>query len=275
MIREIAIVARLELLAVGRLRWIRLLAAAFGLLAVAAAYSAGAAAELGSPDGFARTTMALVPVMLVLVPLAAVVLGVAGQTAESGGEAFLFAQPVARGVVIVGRWAGEAAALGTAIVAGLGAGAAFIVFNAGADALGGFLFFTLASVLLGMIFLAMAAAVAAATDHRAAALGVGTFVWFFFVLLYDGAALSLAGWITGAAGGRVLLVSVFGNPADLVRVLTLTFAGTPHVLGAAGDAWSRLLGGPAAASAWALTALAAWTVAPLALAVRLIDKRDL
>ena len=53
--------------------------------------------------------------------------------------------------------------------------------------------------VLATIFLSIAAAIAAATEKRVVALGVATFAWFFFVLLYDGAALSLAGWLTGSA----------------------------------------------------------------------------
>jgi hypothetical protein len=95
------------------------------------------------------------------------------------------------------------------------------------------------------------------------------------VLLYDGAALSLAGWLTGSRGGRVLSGSVFGNPADLIRVVSLSVAGTPNVLGASGDAWIRFLGGTATAGIAAIAALAVWMIAPLAVALRVIGSRDL
>jgi len=63
--------------------------------------------------------------------------------------------------------------------------------------------------------------------------------------------------------------SVF-NVVDLVRILTLTLEGTPHILGVAGESWMRTLGGPlpvAAIAAAALTALTAWIALPVALAV--------
>jgi Cu-processing system permease protein len=268
-------IARLELVAVARLKWIRMLTAAFALLAAAAAYSAGAANDLAGADGFARTTMALVPVVLILVPLSALILGVSGQAAEPGSEPFLFSQPVGRATIVIGRWLGESAALAGSIVAGLGIGGGIVAFGSGTDGLARFVFFVLATVVLAVIFLSIAAAIASATDKRVVALGVGTFVWFFFVLLYDGAALSLAGWITGSLGGRVLFGSVFGNPVDLIRVATLSVAGTPNVLGAAGDAWIRFLGGTTTATVAAMTALAAWMVAPLAVGVRLMSRRDL
>jgi Cu-processing system permease protein len=272
---HLLIIAKLELLAVSRLKWIRLLTVAFGLLAAAAAYSAGAAGEVAGADGFARTTMTLVPVVLILVPLAALMLGVSGQSVESGSESFLFGQPVGRGAVLAGRWLGESAALAGAIVVGFGIGGGIVAFSSGADGLAQFMGFVLLSIVLAAIFLSIAAVIAAATEKRLVALGTGIFAWFFFVLLYDGAALSLAGWITGSIGGRVLFASVFGNPADLIRVVVLSIAGTPNVLGAAGDAWVRFLGGNGAAAVASVTALIAWLVAPLGAAVALIDARDL
>ena len=268
-------IARLEFVAAARLKWIRLLTAAFALLAAAAAYSAAAATELSGADGFARTTMALVPVVMILVPLAALVLGVSGQAAEPGSEPFLFGQPVSRATVVIGRWMGESVALAGAIVVGLGVGGGVVALGSGVDGLPRFAVFVLAAVVLAVIFLSIAAAIASATDKRVAALGAGTFAWFFFVLLYDGAALSLAGWISGSLGGRVLFGSVFGNPADLIRVVTLSIAGTPNVLGAAGDAWIRFLGGTTTATVAAMSALTAWMLAPLAVGVRLMSRRDL
>ena len=275
MMADLWAMARLEFVAAARLKWIRLLAAAFALLAGAAAYSAGAANDVSGADGFARTTMALVPVVLVLVPLASLVLGVTGQTPEAGGEPFLFSQPVSRATVVLGRWLGESAALAGAIGAGLGIGGLLVVSGSGVDGLPQFVFFIGMAILLAIIFLSIAAAVSTASGTRIVALGAATFAWVFFVLVYDGAALSLAGWITGPIGGRLLFVSVFGNPADLIRVVTLTTAGTPAVLGAAGDSWIRFLGGPTGAWLAAAAAVTAWMLAPIATAIALMNRRDL
>ena len=72
-----------------------------------------------------------------------------------------------------------------------------------------------------------------------------------------------------------MLASVFGNPADLIRVVTLSIAGTPNVLGAAGEAWIRFLGGTTMATVAAITALVAWTAAPPAVGAYLMRGRDL
>jgi Cu-processing system permease protein len=275
MMTRLAIIGRLEFVTVARLRWIRTFAAAFALLVVGAAWSAGSARELMGTDGFARTTVALVPVVLLLVPLVAILLGVAGQTAESGSDDFLHAQPVTRFEVLLGRWLGQGAALGGALGAGFGAGASVITLGSGIDDLPRFLVFAAATFALALAFLAIAALVSALAERRVAALAVGAFLWFFFVLLFDAAALGAAVWLTGRAGSRVLMLSVFANPADLTRVLTLSLAGTPHLLGPAGESWHRFLGGPGWAAVLACTGLAAWIAAPLGAARVAIARRDL
>jgi len=175
---------------------------------------------------------------------------------------------------VIGRWLGQTVALAGAVAGGLMVGGGIVLFGSGREGLGGFALFVTASVTLAVIFLSLAAAIAAAANKRVTALAVGIFAWFFFVLLYDGAILSAAAWLTGRTGGRLLFASVFANPADLVRVVTLSWAGSPNVLGAAGDAWLRFLGGTASAAMAAACALAVWMVAPLAIAVQLINRRD-
>jgi Cu-processing system permease protein len=275
MVERLWVVGRLEFVSVARLRWIRLFAAAFALLTVGAAWSAGSARELMGIDSFARTTVALTPLVLLFVPLVALLLGVSGQTSETGCDAFLYSQPVTRVEVLLGRWLGQSAALGGALLAGFGAGGAVVALGAGAADLARFIVFLAATFALALVFLAIAALLAALVERRTAALAAGAFVWFFFVLLFDGIALASAVWLTGRAGSRVLMFSVFANPTDLVRILTVSLAGTPHLLGAAGESWHRLLGGPGWATLIACGALAIWIAAPLAAARIAISRRDL
>jgi Cu-processing system permease protein len=273
-VNAIRTIARLEFAAATRQRWVRVFAIAFALLSVAIAASAGGREELGGLEGFARTTVALVPLALLLVPLVALLLSVSGQAGEPGSEAFLLAQPVTRFEVLLGKWAGELAALGAALGAGLGAGGLFLAANAGFEGFGRFLFFVAVSAALGAAFVSIGAAISAACGRRMAALGIAAFVWFSFALLYDGAALAIAGFVPGRTGARILFGSVFGNPADLARILALTVSGSPHILGAAGESWTRLLGGPVSAPLFAAAGLAAWIAVPLAFARRSAERRD-
>lgn len=269
------VLARLELAGTVRRRWIRLFAAAFALLAAGAAWSAGSLDEGAGPEGFARATVAMVPLALMLVPLAGLLVGITGQSGEPGGEGFLFAQPVRRSSVLVGRWLGQGTALAGAVAAGLTAGAIVVWATTGSYALLRCAALVAISALLAFVFLSLAALIAVASGQRTSALGVGAFAWFFFVIFHDSLALWAAGSLSGRLGARVLFTSVFLNPVDIARVLILSLAGTPHVLGAAGEAWALFLGGPVPAAVLAAGALAAWALLPLLAARRLIARKDL
>ena len=266
-------IARMEFMASARVRWIRLLTIAYALMTVAMAYASGVIGETESSEAFARLTVAVLPLALTLVPLAALLIGVNG-AATDDATGFLLAQPVSRLDHLAGRWLGQATALAMSLIAGFGAGGAIVSIVSGASDVGRFAVLVAACLLAATAFLSIATLIVAAVSRRSAAMGIAAFVWFVAVILYDAAMLSVAVWASGVAGARVLFVSVFGNVVDLVRVLTLLVAGTPHVLGAAGESWLRTLGGPAVASALSTFALLAWIFVPLVIAVRIHTSRD-
>ncbi|MEO5741114.1 MAG: ABC transporter permease [Vicinamibacterales bacterium] len=266
-------IAGMEFTATARLWWIRLLTIAYALMTVAMAYASGVIGETEPAEAFARLTVAVLPLALTLVPLAALLIGISGAAAEDA-TGFLMSQPVSRLQHLVGRWLGQAAALSISLVAGFGAGGAVVSMVSGASDVGRFAVLVGACLLVALAFLSVATLIVASVSRRSAAMGIAAFVWFFAVILYDSIMLAIALWATGTAGARVLFVSVFGNAVDLVRVLTLLLAGTPHVLGAAGESWLRALGGPQAAALLSATTLAAWILVPLGIALKIHSVRD-
>jgi Cu-processing system permease protein len=266
-------IARMEFTASGRVWWIRLLTAAYALMTVAMAYASGVIGETERGEAFARLTVAVLPLALTLVPLAALLMGVTG-AATDDATGFLLSQPVSRLQHLVGTWLGQAAALSFSIVAGFGTGGAIVSILSGASDVTRLAVLIAACVLAALAFLSIATLIVVATPRRSAAMGIAAFIWFVAVILYDAAMLSIAVWASGVAGARVLFVSVFGNVVDLVRVLTLLLAGTPHVLGAAaacGPPSARIQLSPAALSVSLLTM---WILAPLALALKIRSVRD-
>ena len=268
-------IARMEFTAASRLWWIRLFVLAYALMTVVIAQTAVVSGEGGPRDAFARLTVALLPLALMLVPLAGLLMGVSSVSNDHEASGFLLALPVSSFQVIVGRWLGQAAALALALIGGFGAGGLIVWASNGAADVFRFAMLVAGCVLLAMAFLSMATLVAAMVANRGAALGISTFIWFVAVIFYDAAALAAAVSLTGRAGTRLLFASVFVNVVDLVRILTLTLAGTPHILGVAGDSWMRTLGGPAPIAALAVTTLVAWILLPLAISIRLTGARDL
>lgn len=274
MSRPLMAIARMEFTAASRQWWIRLFMLAFCLITVAMAQAASVTGEAGDGETFARLTVALLPLVLMLAPLAALLVGVSSVSSNEEASGFLLALPVSSGEVILGRWLGQASALAVAIISGFGAGGALIWASSRSPDIANFAVLVGASVLLALAFLSIATLIASSVTNRGAALGLAAFVWFSAVMLYDAVALAAALWLTGRDGARVLFASVFMNVVDLVRVLTLTLAGTSHILGVAGESWARALGGPAPAAALAAAALAGWIVIPLAVAAWLSAAHD-
>jgi ABC-type transport system involved in multi-copper enzyme maturation permease subunit len=264
----------MEFTATARLWWIRLFAMAYALMTIAMAYAAGVIGDSDPAEAFARLTVAVLPLALMLVPLASLLIGTSGAH-DPSGTAFLLAQPVTRRQAVTGCWLGQGAAVSTAIILGFGTGGAMVTAISGARDIERFVLLTAACVLAGLAFLSIGSLIASGVRRRSAAMGAAAFIWFVAVIFYDAALLGLALWMPGTSGARVLFISVFGNVLDLVRVLTLLVAGTPHILGAAGESWLRALGGPAAAIGLSAVALAAWVLLPLALAARIRSVRDL
>jgi len=73
-------------------------------------------------QGFARVTLSLMNLVLLIVPLTGLMLGVASVANASGALPLLLAQPVSRTEVFAGKFAGLAGALIVAQVVGFGAG---------------------------------------------------------------------------------------------------------------------------------------------------------
>jgi ABC-type transport system involved in multi-copper enzyme maturation permease subunit len=163
----------------------------------------------------------------------------------------------------------------TSIVVGMGMGGAIVAASAGATDIERLFVLVGSCVAAGLAFLSIGSLLAHAVHSRHAAMAAAAFVWFVAVIFYDAAMLGLALWMPGTAGARVLFASVFGNALDLVRVVALLLAGTPHVLGAAGESWLRALGGEERALLLASAALAGWIIFPLAIAARLQARHDL
>jgi Cu-processing system permease protein len=267
-------IAAMEFTAAARLRWIRLFSIAYAFTTIAMAHASSVFTGQEDGETFARLTVALQPLALTLVPLAALLVGVSTMPNDPEASGFLLSQPVSIAEILVGRWMGQAGALVAALAVGFGAGG-LMVLGGGAAGFGRFLILVAGCAVLTLAFLSLAALVAALASSRGTAIGMVTFLWFLAVILYDAIAIAAALWLTGRAGTRLLFASVFGNAVDLVRILVLTLAGTPQILGTAGESWMRALGGNQAACALAALALTGWIVVPLALSIHVLRSRDL
>jgi len=270
--RTVLLCARQELTLALRSRWTPIFALVFAALALAVAWSGYVMTGGHGVQDFARTAASLTQLVVLLAPLMALVGGVLAMTPDRGAAELLYAQPIARRSVLLGKMLGLLAALTAAQAVGFGAAGLVVFSQSGSYGIGGFLLLFMGSTILTAIFLGMAALLAAggAGRRRSRALALALVVWFGAVVLFDVAALGAASLLPSGLASRLLIVAVLINPVDAVRAGALLGTEGTTAFGAASLAFLRFTRGPLGAGLLLGAALLAWLVLPpLAAAWRL------
>jgi len=272
-LRRVAVVAREEYRRALETRWLFVFTALFALLVLGLSYFGLAQSREVGFQGFARVTLSLMNLVLIIVPLTGLMLGVT--SIAGGGEslALLLAQPVSRGEVLGGKFLGLAAALGVAQALGFGGGGVVVALNGGMDQVPGFLVLTGLSLVLGWITLAAAICIAALWPDRLRAMSAALLLWLLMVIAYDLVVLGATALLSGVPLQSVLFPALVVNPVDLVRVLTTLAVGSGALFGPTSAVLMRMFG-TAGGVALGLAVLLIEGIVPLLVAARVFRRRD-
>jgi Cu-processing system permease protein len=268
--------ARQELALAARSRWAQIFAAVFALLAAAVSGSGYILSGGSGVQDFSRTASSLVQLVVLLAPLTSLVIGVLTLTPERGAAELLYAQPVRRGTILIGRLGGLFLALAAAQVLGLGVAGIIVFGHSGGTGAAGYLLLLLGTLVLTAVFLGIAAALAAASPgRRARSLALALIVWFAAVALVDLAALGVASVLPSAAASRLLITTSLVNPVDAVRTGVLMGLEGTTAFGPASLALLRFTKGPVGAAGLLIASCLLWIALPTALAARRLSRADL
>lgn len=260
-----------------RNRWVLAATGLLAALALTLAFLGSAPTGTVGAGALDVVVISLASLTIFIVPLIALLIShdaIVGEI-ERGTMTLLLSYPVGRRQVLLGKFLGHIAILAFATCVGYGLAALALV--AGGKAIGGgswaaFVVMTASSVLLGAVFVAIGYLVSALVRDRATAGGIAIGIWLVFVVIYDMALLGLLVADQGHfVSGGVLDVLLLFNPTDAYRLLNL--AGSDAIAAASGMAGTvqNATLGPTAL----LVALAAWIVAPMALAALAFSRREL
>jgi Cu-processing system permease protein len=268
--------ARQELSLAARSRWAQIFAAVFAFLAAAVAGSGYILSGGAGVQDFSRTASSLVQLVVLLAPLTSLVIGVLTLTPERGMAELLYAQPVPRGTILLGRVGGLFLALAAAQTLGLGVAGVIVFGHSGATGAAGYLLLLLGTLVLTAVFLGIAASLAAASPgRRARSLAMALIVWFAAVALIDLAALGVASVLPSAGASRLLIVTSLVNPVDAVRTGVLMGIEGTTAFGPASLALLRFTKGTVGAAALLLASSLLWIALPTWLAARRLSRADL
>jgi Cu-processing system permease protein len=248
-----------------RNRWVIAIAVIFTLFALAITYFGSAQQGEVGFSNIEFTIASLVSLVIYLIPLIALILGydaIVGER-ERGSLDLLLSMPITRLELLLGKFAGLAAALSCSTLIGFGLVGLLLASQAGVESLYHFAGFILSAILFGMVFLSLAVMVSVIAKDRTRASGAAIALWFFFVLVYDLILLGLLVMSGGVFGEQLFPLLLLLNPADIFRILNILsmeelkdFYGLATVFPASlSNLW--LLG----------SMMIAWITAPLAIAL--------
>jgi Cu-processing system permease protein len=254
-------------------RWLFGFTAAFALLVLGLSYFGLVQSREIGFQGFARVTLSLMNLVLLVVPLCGLLLGVASVAGGDETLSLLLAQPVTRGEVLAGKYLGLAAALAAAQAIGFGGGGLVVALNAGGDQVPGYAALTVLALVLGWLSLAVGLAIAAVWPDRLKAMSFGLLLWLGLVVAYDLAVLGATALLGGLPLETVLLPALLLNPVDLARVLVTLAVGSGALFGPTSAVLVKTFGtgGGVALGAFVLVLE---TAVPLAIALRTFRRRD-
>ena len=272
----VATIARHEVLAGIRNRWMLAAALLLGVLALTLAFVGSAPGGPVAASPLAITVVSLSSLSVFLVPLIGLLVSydtLVGEI-ERGTMPLLMTHPVTRLRIVLGKFAGQVAILGIATVVGFGVAALVTGLGDGGDAEAWRAFGVMvgASILLGAAFIALGTLISAVVAERGTAAGISAAVWLVFVVLFDMALLAVLVADEGqVVSGDLFRVLLLLNPTDVYRMLTLAGSETVGALsGMAGVSAEAAFG-----HAVLLPVMVLWIAVPLGLAGLLFGRKEL
>jgi Cu-processing system permease protein len=270
---RVAVIAREEYRRALETRWLFVFAAMFAALVLGLSYFGLTQSREVGFQGFARVTLSLMNLVLLVVPLTGLVLGVASLSGGGDNLPLLLAQPVTRGEVLVGKFLGLGLALSITQALGFGGGGVIVALNAGGDQLPGFVALTALSLVLGWLFVAAALCIASLWPDRLKAMSVALGLWLLTVIAYDLVVLGTTALLSGLPLQSVLFPALLLNPVDLARVMVTLAVGSGALFGPTSAVLMKIFGANLGIAV-ALAVLVLETAVPLAVAAHVFRRRD-
>lgn len=210
-----------------RNRWLLFITLLFAILAVGISWFGAAAAGQVGFTNLPATIASLSSLATFLIPLIALLLAydaIVGED-EGGTLMLLLTYPLTRTDILLGKFLGHGCILGLATLVGFGSAALAIAVSVPdihlADLFFAFMRFILSSILLGLVFLALAYWLSSRAKEKSTAAGLALGLWFLLVLAFDLIVLATLVMSQGSFSSEALPWLLLLNPTDVYRLINL------------------------------------------------------
>ncbi len=272
-LRGIWVLAERERREAFRNRWFLVSALSFLAAALGLAWLAKSGVSGSGFAGLGRTAVSLIHLVALVVPLQGLAMGagaIAGER-DRGSWNLLLAQPLGALELAVGKFLGLLLAIGATMLVSFGL--AGVLVSSGASGASFLPYFGLLgfALLLAAASISVGLLVSVVSERASSAVGIAILAWLLLVLVGDLGALAAATAL-GLDAGQVLGLALW-NPLSVFNMAAIELIrGGLELLGPAGLVASRELGSALLPALGAI--LIAWALVPLALATRIIARRE-
>lgn len=218
-----------------------------------------------------KVVISLLNVVILLVPLISMIYGLMYLYQVRDYVEVLLAQPLSRQSIFGGFYLGLAAALSLSALLGLGLPLLF--FDLGQLFAAEWMVLAGLSVVLTLIFSALACWLVLLHENRLRGFGLGLFFWLFLGVIYDGIFLVLLVAFQAYPIENMALVLTLLNPIDMGRVLLIFQLDYSALMGFTGAVFERFFGSTRG-SLIIVASLLIWIAVPVGLLLRKAGRKD-
>ena len=219
-------------------------------------------------DNPVKGILGLLNISLLIVPLVSIIFGTIYFYNSSEFIELLLTMPIRRRQILISVYLGLSVSLSAAVL--LGIGIPVLIYSPNATG------FTLLAVSLALtwVFVSIAVLASVLTRDKAKGIGVVILLWLYFSLIYDAILIFVLFSFSDYPMEKAMVALSALNPIDLGRIFILLQLDISAIMGYTGAIYRDFLGSGAGAL-FALGMLLIWILAPLLLAIRKFNRKDI
>jgi len=219
-------------------------------------------------ENSSKAVLSLLNIVLIVVPLVSMVFATIHWYNSYEFIELMLTQPLSRKKVILSEYFGIGFSLSTAFLIGVGLPVCLYEPTASGFSL------VLVGVLLTLCFTSFAFLASVKSKDKARGIGAALLLWFYFALIYDGLIMLVLFAFSDYPLEKVIMIMLSLNPVDLGRVFIMLQMDVSALMGASGAIVKNFFESSTGIII-TLSIMILWIIAPLLLAIRSFNKKDL
>lgn len=219
-------------------------------------------------DNSSKAVLSLLNIVLIVVPLVSIVFSTIHYYNSYEFIELMLSQPVSRSRIFLSEYLGTASSLCTSFL--IGVGVPVLLFNPDETGIA----LVLTGCLLTFVFASIAFLASVKSKDKARGIGMVLMLWFYFSLIYDGLVLTLLFALSEYPLEKTTLLLSSFNPVDLGRIFIMLKMDVSALMGYTGATYKEFFGS-SLGTFYTIGIMLVWITAPLLLAIRSFNKKDL